>query len=169
MRTSTRTVVARAKALRRAMTLPDILLWDVLRGRGAGPRFRHQHSAGPYVLDFYCPESALCIEVDGKAHDMGANPQRDGTRDAWLGLRGIKTVRIPAAEILRDLEPVIILIQQECDARKPRQSSPAFAGEGDRAKCGGGASFAPQPQEAPLPASPVPLPSKTRGGSWETR
>jgi very-short-patch-repair endonuclease len=125
MRTSTNKVVKRSKSLRQTMTLPEVLLWNILRGRRSGARFRHQHAAGPYVMDFYCPEAALCVEVDGKAHDMGTNPARDEARDAWLAEQGIKTLRIPAEEILRDMEPVVALIREECAARSP---STGYAG-----------------------------------------
>jgi very-short-patch-repair endonuclease len=107
------------------MSLPEVLLWQALRGQRSGYRFRHQHPVEPYALDFYCTSAALCIEVDGKAHDMGSHPKRDECRDAWLAEQGIKTIRIPAEEILKDIEPMIILIQQECAARSP---STGFAG-----------------------------------------
>jgi len=159
VRTSSRQGVRRARALRRTMSLPEVLLWRALRQRPGGFKFRHQHPAGPYTLDFFCPAAALCIEVDGEAHERGTNPERDLRRDAWLSQRGIKTLRIPAAEILQDLEPVLLLIQAEWASRTPR-SSPAFAGEGDyacperrrrrrrRAQHGGGA----RTQRAPLAA-----------------
>lgn len=115
------------------MSLPEVLLWIALRERPGSHKFRKQHSAGPYSLDFYCAAAALCIEVDGKAHDMGDNPQSDERRDAWLAERGIRTLRIPAEEILRDIEPVLMLIEQECAARAPPRSSPRFRGEGDHA------------------------------------
>ena len=105
------------------MSLPEILLWRELRSQDAGYKFRKQHAAGPYSLDFYCASAALCIEVDGKAHDMGSNPQRDERRDAWLADQRIKTIRIPAEEILRDIEPVIVFIQQECASRSPSTGS----------------------------------------------
>jgi very-short-patch-repair endonuclease len=101
------------------MSLPEILLWQALRTRPGGFKFRHQHPAGPYSLDFYCMSAGLAIEVDGIAHDMGANPQRDIRRDAWLAEQGIRTLRIAAAEVLDDVEPVLTLIIQECAARSP--------------------------------------------------
>ncbi len=119
MRTSSRKTVARAKSLRHDMSLPEVLLWRELHARPGGHKFRKQHAVGLYCLDFYCASAALCIQVDGKAHDMGSNPGRDGRRDAWMVELGIKTVRIPAEEILRDIEPVVMLIQQECAARSP--------------------------------------------------
>jgi very-short-patch-repair endonuclease len=125
MRTSNRKTVARARQLRRKMSLPEVLLWTALRARPGGHRFRKQHSAGPYSLDFYCASAALCIEVDGKAHDMGDNPQRDERRDAWLADLGVHTIRIPAEEVLRDIEPVLTLIVQICASRSP---STGFAG-----------------------------------------
>jgi very-short-patch-repair endonuclease len=119
MRNSTKKIVRRSKALRRDMSLPEVLLWTQLRKRSLGYKFRHQHSSGPYALDFYCAAAAPCVEVDGAAHDMGDHPKRDVRRDAWLAERGIKTLRIPAEEILRDIEPVIVLIREECASRSP--------------------------------------------------
>jgi len=146
------------------MTLPEVLLWRALRTRPGGYKFRRQHAAGPYLLDFYCMETALCIEVDGKAHDMGSNPARDERRDAWLTKQGIKTLRIPAEEILRELEPVGTLIEQECAVRSPAKSSPAFAGEGDHAKHGGGASSAAR---GPSTGFAGPPPPESRGRNEE--
>jgi very-short-patch-repair endonuclease len=91
----------RARRLRREMTLPEILLWRALRRKTLGGlRFRKQHAIGEYVLDFYLPSARLAVEVDGLAHDMGDNPERDAGRDAWLAERGIKVLRIPARDIL---------------------------------------------------------------------
>lgn len=84
-----------------------MLLWRQLRKRPDGLKFRHQHPAGPYSLDFYCPEVDLAIEVDGEAHARGDQPERDAERDAWLGMRGVRILRIPAAEVLRDLDAVM--------------------------------------------------------------
>ncbi len=97
----------RAKHLRRTMTLPEIILWQELRRRPNGLRFRHQHPAGPYVLDFFCPRFKLAVEVDGEAHEYGDRPQRDEARDIWILSQGVKTLRLAAAEVLNNLEGVI--------------------------------------------------------------
>ena len=55
---------ANAKRLRREMTLPEVLLWQRLKGRPNGLKFRKQHAAGDYVLDFYCHEKKLIVEID---------------------------------------------------------------------------------------------------------
>jgi very-short-patch-repair endonuclease len=94
--------VRRARRLRRELSPPETLLWQLLRKSPGGHRFRRQHPAGPYVLDFFCARANLAIEVDGFAHEAGERPARDATRDAWLRDRRIDTLRIPAAEVVRD-------------------------------------------------------------------
>jgi very-short-patch-repair endonuclease len=97
----------RAKQLRRTMSLPEITLWRELKKRPNGLRFRHQHPAGPYVLDFFCPRFKLAVEVDGEADDYGDRPHRDAARDAWLRTQGVRTLRIPAQEVMSNLEGVL--------------------------------------------------------------
>lgn len=87
--------------MRKAMTLPEVLLWQELRGQPQGVKFRRQHPLGDYVLDFFCAKAKVCIEIDGITHDMGGNPARDAQRDQWLREQGIETLRIPAADVLR--------------------------------------------------------------------
>ena len=102
----------RAKALRRAMSLPEVLLWKAIKGRRVdGLHFRKQHPVGPYVLDFYCDAAKLAIEVDGSSHGFGDRPERDERRDAWLAAQGIATLRLPAALILRDVDDTVRTIQ----------------------------------------------------------
>ncbi|MGN6486722.1 MAG: endonuclease domain-containing protein [Devosia sp.] len=94
--------VARAKRLRRAMTLPEILIWQELRRKQLSKHFRRQHPVGPYVLDFYCSKAKLCVEVDGGAHDVVSVALRDERRDAWLASQGIRVLRFNAVDILED-------------------------------------------------------------------
>ena len=96
-----------AKRLRKTMTPPEIGLWLALRRNDAGLRFRKQHAAGDYVLDFYCAPALLAIEVDGEAHSRGDRPTRDAIRDAWLVTQGARVLRYPASEVLSNLEGVV--------------------------------------------------------------
>ena len=96
------THVDRAKRLRSKMHIPEILLWQELRRKQLTKHFRRQHPVGPYVLDFYCSRSKLCIEVDGAAHDLAVQALRDERRDAWLGTQGIRVLRFNATDILED-------------------------------------------------------------------
>jgi very-short-patch-repair endonuclease len=111
--------IKRARILRKTMSLPEGLLWRELRKRPAGIKFRRQHPAGPYILDFFCGDAQLAIEIDSEAHDRGDRPQRDNIRDAWLAKLGVTTLRIPAADVLADLEAVIRYVVNEASARLP--------------------------------------------------
>ena len=105
----------RARQLRRTMSLPEVMLWQALRkGRLAGLRLRRQHPMGPYILDFYCPSARLALEIDGLTHDAPDRLRHDRNRDAWLAHRGIKVLRILAADVLRNdgLEGFIAAIME---------------------------------------------------------
>jgi very-short-patch-repair endonuclease len=112
----------RAKQLRREMTLPEILLWRELRGLQTGHHWRKQHPAGPYDLDFYCDKAKLCVEVDGEAHNRGDQPARDERRDKWLAENGIFTLRITAVDVLKNLEGVMIHINEVTRTRLENSS-----------------------------------------------
>ncbi|TZG27245.1 endonuclease domain-containing protein [Sphingomonas montanisoli] len=122
-----------AKRLRQEMTPPELALWQALRSNPEGLRFRKQHAAGDYVLDFYCARAKLAIEVDGEAHDRGDRPARDAVRDAWLGTQGVQVVRYSAQEVLTNLEGVVrhivMIAIERCGRegvrRRPPPPSPA--------------------------------------------
>jgi very-short-patch-repair endonuclease len=96
-----------ARKMRRALTRPEFLLWDRIKQRQPGaPVFRRQYAFGPYILDFYCIQAKLAIEVDGQEHGVESQINHDTKRDAWLRSKGIDTYRIPAYEILKDVGDV---------------------------------------------------------------
>ena len=101
-----RPAVYAARKLRRAMSLPEVLLWQQLRGSPQGVSFRKQHPIDPYVADFYCSAAKLVVEIDGEAHDRGDRPERDEARDAFLRERGYEVLRVAAGDVLKD--PVAI-------------------------------------------------------------
>jgi very-short-patch-repair endonuclease len=122
------------------MTLPEVVLWRALRrGAVAELRFRRQHPVGPYVLDFYCAEARLAVEVDGAVHDLTEQAGHDARRLAWLDEQGIRVMRVPAREVLRDesLAGVLETIAAVA-AEHPDLDPPPRAGEGDHAERGGG-------------------------------
>ena len=113
--TGPRRTVKLARKLRSEMTLPEVKLWTELRKRPGGYKFRRQHPAGRFVLDFYCAAVRLAVEVDGQAHD--ARAAMDRQRSAWLRAQGIATTRIPARTIIEDIEAVVKRLVQICDHR----------------------------------------------------
>ena len=126
--------VRKARSLRRAMSLPEVALWAQLRLRPNGLKFRRQHPAGPYVLDFYCAVARLCVEVDGAAHDFEQRAAGDARRDALLAEHGIETVRIVARDVLADLDVVMTHILNQAALRLPLHHPAAPVGPPPRAK-----------------------------------
>jgi very-short-patch-repair endonuclease len=105
------------------MSLPEVMLWQQLKLRPGGFKFRKQHPAGFYVLDFFCAEAKLAIEVDGEAHSRGDQPAFDEARDRQLLAHGIVTLRTPAVEVLNNLEGVLVCILEAVRARLPLHHS----------------------------------------------
>ena len=112
-----------ARRLRKTMTAPEIALWLALRENDAGLRFRRQHAAGRYVLDFYCAPARLAIEVDGEAHNRGDRSRRDAVRDEWLATQGTHVLRYAAGEILTNLDGVVREIMTIALARRDRSEA----------------------------------------------
>jgi very-short-patch-repair endonuclease len=86
----------RARTMRKQMTGPEFRLWSWLRKRRfSGFKFRRQHPVGPYILDFYCSELKLALELDGAHHDTHDVTDYDDNRTLSLRTRGIEVLRIP--------------------------------------------------------------------------
>jgi very-short-patch-repair endonuclease len=112
--------VKRARQLRSEMTLPEGILWRELRKRPGGLKFRRQHPAGIYVLDFYCAAARLAIEVDGWVHDNARAQESDAARGHFLRSQGVATLRVPAKVVLGDLPLAVARIVEVCGERVGR-------------------------------------------------
>ncbi len=99
--------VRKARKLRKVLTLPEGLLWRALRQRPGGFKFRRQHPAGVYVLDFFCAQAKLAVEVDGMAHDGAEGCKREEARTSYLASQGVAVLRIPARDVLDNLDGVV--------------------------------------------------------------
>ena len=103
-----RALLPRRRELRNRPTKAEAVLWSALKGRRLdGVKFRRQHSAGPFILDFYCPASRLAVEVDGSVHDDPARAAYDADRQRWLAERGIRVVRVTNDEVLDRLDVAV--------------------------------------------------------------
>ncbi|MFN0046707.1 MAG: endonuclease domain-containing protein [Sphingorhabdus sp.] len=109
-----------ARKLRAEMSLPEVILWRELRKRPGDLKFRRQHPAGVYVLDFYCAAASLAIEVDGMAHDGHDADRRDAARTAFLKSQHVATMRVPAQAVLDSLEATVARIVEVCEERGER-------------------------------------------------
>ena len=115
--------VATARKLPRTMSLPEVLLWEHLRGGKAGVKFRRQHPIGPYVADFYCPAAKLAIEIDGEAHDRSGRIEMDPKRDAFLNENGYQVLRVSAVEVMKSPDAVASMIAVVALAAAPLHRS----------------------------------------------
>jgi very-short-patch-repair endonuclease len=98
-----------ARSLRSMPTDAETRLWSRLRRKQLGGfRFRRQHPIGDYVVDFFCPEAKLIIEVDGGQHS--ADAARDAARTRWLEACGYRVIRFWNNEVLGNTEGVLVVI-----------------------------------------------------------
>lgn len=109
-----------ARKLRAEMSLPEIILWRELRKRPANLKFRRQHPAGVYVLDFYCAAARLAIEVDGMAHDGLDAERKDAARSDFMRSQHVAVMRVPAKAVLDNLEGAVKRIVEVCVERASR-------------------------------------------------
>ncbi|MEP7130648.1 MAG: endonuclease domain-containing protein [Sphingomicrobium sp.] len=125
-----------ARRLRRKMSLPEVILWHWLRQRPDGLKFRRQHPSGPYILDFFCSDARLAVEIDGEGHSRGDQPIRDGARNAWFQSQGVSTLRVSARDVLDDSDAVLCWILQETRERLPLHHPAAPGGPPPRDELG---------------------------------
>ena len=99
-----------ARDQRHKPTRAEELLWSALRSSALGVRFRRQHAVGDFVLDFYCDEARLAVEIDGPDHANRAN--YDVWRDERLAELGIRVMRIRPEAVEKDLSKVLERIRE---------------------------------------------------------
>jgi crossover junction endodeoxyribonuclease RuvC/BirA family biotin operon repressor/biotin-[acetyl-CoA-carboxylase] ligase len=97
----------RARELRKHSTTAERKLWRVLRNYGTKIKFRRQHPIGPYIVDFYSPELALVIEVDGDTHASDETVRHDSEREDFLRSQGLRIKRYMNSEVMSNLDGVV--------------------------------------------------------------
>ena len=100
-------LVEKAREMRKEPTISEGMLWERVRRRQLGVRFRRQHPWPPFILDFYAPSVSLAVEIDGSMHD----PARDARRDAELARGGVRVLRVKAWLVERHIGAVLDVIR----------------------------------------------------------
>ena len=112
----TPTTRSRAIGMRKRATKPEQLLWLALCGRKLdGLKFRRQHPIEPYIVDFYCPEANLIVELDGDSHDH--REEYDAARAEFLTKLGLKIVRFANDDVIHNIDGVaeaILRVARQC-------------------------------------------------------
>jgi very-short-patch-repair endonuclease len=102
------------RRLRKDATDAERKLWTILRDRRiAGLKFFRQYSIGPYILDFYCPDERLAVEVDGGQHADVQGQEHDAKRDSYLRELNIRVIRFWNNDVLRNIEGAEQRIREE--------------------------------------------------------
>ncbi len=101
---------ARARKMRQAECPAERKLWHVLRSGSLSAKFRKQHPIGSYIVDFYCREKGLVVEVDGRSHMGEEAAAYDERRDVFLRSLGLNVLHFSDAEVLGDVDNVVAAI-----------------------------------------------------------
>lgn len=97
-----------ARELRKNQTPAEEILWQLLRNRKLNNlKFRRQHQIGHYIVDFYCHEKKLIVELDGAVHDIPERQKHDQKRDKQLNSLGFHILRFPNEKVINDTESVL--------------------------------------------------------------
>lgn len=106
-------IVLKARVLRREETRAEKILWEKLRNKKLGVKFRRQHPVDMYILDFYAPDIKLAIELDGSTHNIKENREYDNDRKEYLKSKGIEILRFWNSEMEKNLESVLNKIKSK--------------------------------------------------------
>jgi very-short-patch-repair endonuclease len=99
--------------LRKALTPAEAVLWKNLqRSQVNGKKFRRQHSIGKYVVDFYCAECRVAVELDGHGHFDSWKAGYDSARTEYLDQLHIRVLRFENRQVFEDLESVLAVIKR---------------------------------------------------------
>ena len=108
-----------AAKLRANMTETENIIWEFLRTKPSGFKFRRQHPINKYILDFYCHRKRLSIEIDGGYHLNIEQKEKDNERTKYLKSVGIKEVRFTNKQVMGDKEKIVKQIEAELHADTP--------------------------------------------------
>ena len=105
-----------AVEMRKNQTDEEKKVWyQILKGRT--PKFHRQRIIGNYIVDFYCPQLRLAIEIDGYQHFYEENIEYDNKRTEYIESQDIYILRFENTEVNKDIEYVRFIIDNACDAR----------------------------------------------------
>ncbi|MBN2118617.1 MAG: endonuclease domain-containing protein [Anaerolineales bacterium] len=110
-------ILARAREMRHPQTLAETTLWHVLRNRQTGFKFRRQHPIERFIVDFYCAEAKLLIEVDGESHLELSQEEYDQARTEYLEELGYKVIRFTNNDVRSNIDAVANKILQTIEIR----------------------------------------------------
>ena len=145
-------LIEKAKEMRAKPTKAEAILWEELRHKKLGEKFRQQHPVDQYIPDFTCLKKALIVEVDGKIHDT--QKEADAKRTKVLESKGYTVIRFTNDEVLNHTQKVLNEIKKQLNAFRPPQIPAALLLEKE-------ATQTPSPPQPPEGVAALALPSQT--------
>jgi very-short-patch-repair endonuclease len=110
---NTATKKKKRKELRNEGTAPEAVLWKHLQKRQLlGKKFRRQYSIGPYIVDFYCPECSVIVELDGARHFSPLAEEYEAERTRYMEKEGLKIIRFENKTLYENAESVLETIRE---------------------------------------------------------
>lgn len=110
-------ILARAREMRHPQTPAEATLWRALRNRQTGFKFRRQHPIDRFIIDFYCAQAKLLIEVDGESHFQPSQEEYDKARTKYLEELGYKVIRFTNDDVKYNIHAVAGEILQTVECR----------------------------------------------------
>ncbi len=110
-------ILERAREMRHPQTVAEATLWHALRNRRTGFKFRRQHPIERFIVDFYCAEAKLLIEVDGESHCQPDQKEYDKARTEYLEGLGYKVIRFSNNDVRYNIDAVANEILQTIEFR----------------------------------------------------
>ena len=105
----------RAKALRKAGNLSEVLLWQQLKnGLFFGLDFDRQKIIGNYIVDFYCAEKGVVIEIDGCSHD--SKTDYDAKRDDFLNSLGLRVIHLLDQDVKKNMADIMVFLEHSLNS-----------------------------------------------------
>ncbi len=117
-------IKSRALAMRKHPTRAEKMLWQYLRGkRMRGFRFRRQQPINRFIVDFYCRQARLVVEVDGSSHDSTEAAEYDEQRTRFFEELGLSVLRFSNEQVIYETDAVLNTIAQHLPSESPRIDS----------------------------------------------
>jgi very-short-patch-repair endonuclease len=121
-----------SRQLRNNMTEAERLFWSRVKGKQlSGAQFYRQKIIGNYIVDFYCPQAKLVVEIDGGQHYEEAGAKNDAIRDDCLRAIGLRVLRLSNREVVENVVGVLETVREEIPLNPPL-SKRDWGGVGDR-------------------------------------
>jgi very-short-patch-repair endonuclease len=124
-------LLERAREFRQPQTPAEATLWQYLRNRNLVYKFRRQHPTDRFIIDFYCAEAKLCIEIDGGSHSEIVQTEYDTVRTEFLEQIGYKVIRFTNEDVRYNIHVVVDEIIRQGEMRLAPHPTLSPAGRGD--------------------------------------